>query len=85
MGKVLRLPRMFGGRKVDEDHLPEYAGFDAELECMMACVEELARLEGRKGKAARNRAVEYLIKRFDGEDQDAMEAAQVVQNTGGTS
>ena len=60
------------------DDLPEYKGFDAELECMMACVEELARLQGRKGPDARNRALKYLIERFDGEDRQ--EAIKVIGN-----
>lgn len=30
-----------------------YAGYDPQLECLMACIEELSRLEGRKGAAVR--------------------------------
>ena len=73
--RVIKMPRLFGAKKIDLEEEVQYAGYDAEIECMMACVEELARLEGRKGKDARNGVMNYLIERFNREDQSAMEQA----------
>ena len=83
MGRVVQMKRKsrwWRGIDPDNEDEPQYAGYDAEIECMMSCVEELARLEGRKGAASRNAVMEYLIQRYNREDAATAQAARPVED-----
>jgi hypothetical protein len=58
--------------KVDEAAPGEslYAGYDPQMECLMACIEEMSRLEGRKGAAVRRQTLDWLCERFALEDNE---------------
>ncbi len=56
-----------------------YAGYDHQLECLMACVEELSRLEGRKGAAVRRQTLDWICERFALEDNTKADQAREVE------
>lgn len=47
-----------------------YAGYDPQMECLMACIEELSRLEGRKSAAVRRQTLDWICERFALEDNE---------------
>lgn len=78
---VSRLPRFLGGGRVKEqpEGEPVFAGYDAQLECLMACIEELSRLEGRKGAAVRRQTLDWICERFALEDNERAAQAREVE------
>jgi len=65
--------------KAKPDDALLYAGYDPQLECLMACIEELSRLEGRKGAAVRRQTLDWICERFALEDNTKAEEARHVE------
>ena len=83
MGVVRRLRGGWkdAAAKVDESAPDEglYAGYDPQIEALMACVEELSRLEGRKGAAVRRQTLDWICERFALEDNEKAAQAREVE------
>ena len=76
-GSVVRLPKFLRPRNTPAESMSsKYAGYDPQLECLMACVEELNILESKKGPAVRRQTIEWLQERYALEDRLIAERAQ---------